>query len=293
MATTTTRARRPAKKTVAAAPKPEVPKVELTDEQRQAKIQAYASLKGANLPIPKEISTDVEGWIKEENARRAAEEKVIKASQKETEAENKKGPWYVRNLYPAPQSIRLDRQTEKRRIELKPRGVPGDLHPLLEGDLEDPILKLNLGQGLIEVIPAGEAKLIIDKQVTNVQNRQHTPISILRNERGEAYGEGSVKVEAEFNSQGVTVASIDPGVLQGRYSDSQVARADGGISRTVSGFVPTGGNPAIISDGFNPNPNDPNAAAKIADDIARRRGAGGIEAGIGGLQVVVNPTQRG
>jgi hypothetical protein len=273
------------------APKPEPEAIiELTDDQRQAKYQAYAALKSAGLPIPSEISADVELWIKEEEQRRADIEKAQKAAAKELEAIDKKGPWYVRNLYPAPFSLRLDRQTEKRRIELKPRGKPGDLHPLTKEDLEDPILKRNLSTGIIEVISASVANKIIENQVNNVENRVHTPFDILRNEKGEKYSPGSIKVEAEFNSQGVTVATLDPGVLQGQYSDKQVARADGGLSRTVSGFVPTGGNPAIISDGFNPN--DPNARAKITDDIARRRGAGGIEAGIGGLSVVVNPTQK-
>jgi hypothetical protein len=269
---------------------------ELTEDQRQAKIQAYAALKGAGLEIPTEISADVEIWIAEEEVRRAEEEASVRALQEAYEEENAKGPWYVRNLYPAPQSLRLDRQEDgKRRIELKPRGVPGDMHPLLEDDLKDPILTLNLNQGLIEVIPAGEAKLIIEKQVTNVQNRVHTPLNILRNAKGEAYeSPNPVKVEVEYGQQGVVVASLDPRVNSGQLTDKEI----GQVSRleatrtTVSGFVPTGGNPAIISDGFAAI-NDKNAAARIADDIARRKGAGGIEAGIGNLTVTVAPTQKG
>lgn len=302
MATTRTTA---AKKTATtrktapkAAAKPVVETVtpELSEDQRLAKVQAYAALKAADLPIPAEIADDVEVWIAEEEARRAEDETSVRALQEAYDEENAKGPWYVRNLYPAPQSIRLDRQEDgKRRIELKPRGVPGDMHPLLDEDLNDPVLKQTLVHGLIEVIPAGEAKLIGDKQLTNVSNRVHTPLSILRNAKGEAYeSPNPVKVEVEYNRQGVVVATLDPRVNSGQLTDKEIGTASRleNTRATASGYVPTGGNPAIISDGFQAA-NDKNAAARIADDIARRRGAGGIESGIGNLTVTVAPTQKG
>lgn len=276
---------------------------------KQGMLEAYSALQQAGVPIPEELLV-VEEWVAEIQAERAAEEARLAKEAAKREAElaeaNKNGPWYVRNGYPAPFNLRLDRQIEKRRIELKPRGMPGDLHPLQEDDLKDPVLRTNLNLGLIEVIPAGEANLIIEKQMTNSSQRVHTPLALLRNATGEMYKQGAVKVEAEFNSQGITVAQLDPRTQTGELHDRDIKR-DAGLTRTkpgepivtggsvvdqatsvVSTFVPTGGNPASIQFGMNEN-----AQAKIADDIARRKNIQGPAAGLNpGIQVVVEPTRR-
>ncbi len=280
---------------------------ELTPEQRQAKLNVYHSYKQGGLKIPAELATEVEGWIAEARTKQEAEDKAIQAQAEQRaeqlDAANANGPWYIRNGTFNPFNLRLDRQTEKRRLELKPRGTPGDLHPIKEEDLQDPVLRRNVNLGLVELIPAGEASLIIEKQTTNIGTRVHAPLSILRNELGQPYEQGAVKVEAEFNSQGVTVATLDPAQMQGHIEDKrvQVMRQQPGqpvpqqqgpqpATSVVSGFVPTGGNPAIISQGgFQADA----ARAKAADDLARRRGVQGPAAGLpGDVTVTVAPVQR-
>lgn len=279
---------------------------EPTEEERQAKLSAYMTLKSAGVEIPANLAAEVEAWIEEENARRAQEAAVAAEAQAILAEEDAKGPWFIRNGYGAEFNLRLDRHTEKRRISLKPRGRPGDMHPLEEADLKDANLIRNVNLGVVEVIPASEARRILESQTTNMGERVHTPLAMLRNPLGEAYAPGALKVQAEFNSQGVTVAMLDPAQMQGHVSDKEVAsnRSFGGMQRvqpgqvphTVSEFVPTGGNPATVRSapiGGLPGTGTNNATAKIADDIARRRGLSGPQAGIGGLQVVVGPTQKG
>lgn len=266
---------------------------EVTEEERQALLTAYNALTYAGLPIPPEIFEQVEGWIAEENARREAEEAEREAYREALAEENRVGPWYVRNGYTAPFSLRLDRQTEKRRIELKPRGMSGDMHPLEDGDLKDPILKRNISIGCCEIIPAGEANRILDRQNTNMGERVHTPTAILRNAKGEEYENKTVRTEIEYNAQGAVVGVINPDQVQGGVPDSQTKR-DGGVQRVhrevASQFVPTGGNPAVIEGGM-PAPLDP-VAAKIRDDLARRKRVEGPAAALSGMQVTVNPVQR-
>ncbi len=278
----------------------------LSPDEKQAQLDAYAALKRANLSVPKELADRVQNWIQEEESRRKVEEALFMKEQEQVAEINDTGPWYVLNNYGGTFSLRLERQDKKKRIELKPLGHRGDMHPLQEGDLGDPILQANLELGLVSLIPAGEAAKRSKNQVHNVR-QPHTPLAILRNERGEQYAQGSVKVEAEFNSQGVTVAYLDPEVAQGRkavpkqspmgdlvrdrgagnpYAQTQVGP---GPVQQVSHFVPTGGNPAIISSGFAGDQKH----AKIADDIARRKGTEGPSAGLPeGITVSVDPVQR-
>lgn len=303
-----TTARKTAKRTTAkrkpaarkkATPKPQLQPValDLLDEgQRQAKLQAYTALKSAGADVPAELGAEVEEWIAAQQARQAAAQETQAQEQKRIDKENADGPWWVRNAYPAPFSIRLERQEKKKRIELKPRGHRGDLFPLQEGDLEDPNLQSNLNTGFIEIVPNGEAKNILSKQTQNLQ-KAHVPIAILRNEKGEPYNPGSLKLEAEFNSQGVVVAYEDPSIGSqhenikwgGGGQKTGLVRAQPGqpapqaqpSPQQVATFVPTGGNPAIISSGFS---ND--AQARISDDLARRRGT------VPQLAVSIDPVQR-
>lgn len=279
-------------------------KVAASPQERQAKADAYFTLKQAGLTPPAELAIEVEGWIAEQQANNVSAQRhaeiVAEQRQNQIADANINGPFYVRNGFNGPFNIRLDRQTEKRRIQLKPRGEPGDLHPLKEEDLNDPVLRQNVSLGLCEVIPAGEAQQIINNQTNNMGQRVHAPLAVLRNEYNEAYKAGAVRVEAEFNSQGVTVAAVDPRALQGQMSDRELGgtRSTGGITRVqpgqpevTSGFVPTAGNPAIISQGGM----SPEAQARAQADIANR-GRGDREAnfhrGPGDLTVTVDPVQR-
>lgn len=264
-----------------------------TEEERQAKLTAYTALKSAGLAIPAELAAEVEGWIQEENARREVERAAQVERQRVIDEENKKGPWYIRNGYAAPFSLRLDRQHEAhaRRIELKPRGVPGDMYPITKEDLDDALIKRNCAIGVIEIIPAGEASRIMDQQTKNMSGRQvHTPTAILRNERGEAYPEGAVKTEIEWGQQGITVATLDPNQMQGGVEDKrvQVTRTQPNRPESRDQFIPTGGNPATVS-----GPMNEMAKLKIADDLARRKGVQGPAAGLpDGVTVTVEPAKK-
>lgn len=276
----------------------------LTPDQKRAKLEAYHALNEVGLPIPEDLKV-VEGWIAEARKRVEEENKqreaVVHEQQERVEEANKTGPWYVRNAYNAPFNLRLDRQTEKRRIQLQPRGMPGDMHPLKDEDLKDPVLKQNMNLGVIEIIPAGEADQVVAKQTNNMSQRVHTPLQVLRNERNEAYKQGAVRVEAEYNSQGVTVAI--PEGAPGELTDREIAsgRSFGGLRRADqrapqapsdqatsvvnSQFVPTGGNPSSIRMGDD-------ARARAVDDLARRKDLQGPAAGLGDIQVVVDPVVR-
>lgn len=272
---------------------------EQTQEQQYAKVHAYSTLKNAGLPIPADLQLEVEALIAAaehtQEQERRAQEAAITQEEKQIAKDNEGGPKWVRNAYPAPFGLRLERQHEQgsKRIELKPRGQRGDMFPLQENDLEDANLQTNLEIGLIEIIPNGVAKSILSKQTKNM-SKVHTPIALLRGPNGKPYEEGSIKVEMEYNKQGVVVATTDPNI--DTADDKQVAKAkDLGLLRTTQGerpeqvarYVPLGGNPAIISDGFATD----NVKAKIADDIARNKdlqgpGAAGI------LSLIVEPTQK-
>jgi hypothetical protein len=278
-----------------------------TQDQQQALLETYFTLKNAGLHIPDELRV-VETWVTQQQEAVAAEAQHAEEAQAErVEQANARGPWYVRNNHHTPFNFRLDRQTEKRRIELKPRGVPGDLHPIKDEDLRDPCLIANQQLGLLEIVPAGEAQLIIEKQTYNSGQRVHTPLAIIQQEyQQHATRDGmnvsanpTFKVETEYNQQGVTVAYTDPNVLQGNLTDTQVKRSQlGGLTRpgtkqpapTVhSAFVPTGGNPAVVSQG------NPAAQQRIQADISRRavgQKEQNMHAGPGELTVTVNPTQR-
>jgi hypothetical protein len=273
-----------------------------TEEERSAMLTTYSALKGAGLPVPPSIADAVEGWIDLEETRRSEEAALRAVAQEVVEAENATGPWYVRNGYSAaPFSLRLERQTERRRIELKPRGVPGDMHPLEDGDLNDAVLKQNVALGVCEIIPAGEAKRITDGQTHNMTARVHTPTAILRNAKDEEYAAGAIKTELSYDQQGVTVGVIDPQQMQGAYEDRLVSKSSmGGIQRTddkrsvSSEFIPTGGGQVSIQAPSSAPTSEGNvpsldvAKAKIADDLARRTQANPLA----GMQVTVTPTRK-
>lgn len=305
MATAKASAKRKATKTRAR--KPATPKtptitndgpddVALTDynSPRWAKlVETYVSLKDLGLPIPEDLAVPVEEWIEKQVE---AEEVVLKAGQAEAEAIAKadtEGPQWVRNLLSSPFHLRLQRQNQKdgiRRIELKPRGVRGDMHPLEPGDENDHVLINSLG--FIEIIGNGTAQKVAEGQTHNIQ-KTNTTLAMITNELGEPIQK--LTVETEYNQQGVTVAYIDPTqhakLEQGEFGKSRSPLGD--LSRQpieqVSHFIPTGGNPAIVSQG----PLTDNARAAVADKLARIKGVQGRPEEVLGLTVSVEPPRQG
>lgn len=198
--------------------------------------------------------------------------------------------WYIRNLTGYDTGFRLERQQGpgKQRTNLKPRGMRGDLVKLQPGDEKDGALRLQIAQGIVELVPEVEAIKIIEKQVINAQQQIHPAMATIRNEYGERYQQTEVPV---VDDGSYTVAYLQPqggeaGAIpdQGRGVDWQAARA--GQPQTQQSAP--GGNPAIVSSGF---PNRPDQAA-VADAVARTKGLQGPAAGLGGLAVTVAPTQR-
>lgn len=215
--------------------------------------------------------------------------------------------WYVRNLRGMEFRFRLERNREQtqKAIVLKPRGQRADMQRLQKGDLYDDSLRTNVGLGIIEIIPEGEAIQILEKQSTNAQQPVHGPLAMLRSETGKEYEPGSVTVASDLEANGVKVADLDPRLMQGKLTDREVRR-DGGFAQ-----APMGGNPAIISDGFaaareaalaqgqqpvpvqtDQNLGGTDAKAMEVDALARQKNLEGPGAGLGRTTVVVEPTQR-
>jgi hypothetical protein len=221
------------------------------------------------------------------DAAKAALAETEKVEQTETEVPQA-GPFYARNARTVEVGIRLARQDKgKKRFDLKPRGQRGDLVKLQPEDLEDDAIITNVNYGVIEIITAVEAKAALEKQSINAQQAIHPAMALLRNELGEPYAPENIRTEAEFNSQGVTVAHLKP--VGGEFGEIEFDRANRGSfnrNQPVNNPGP-GGNPAIISDGFARND-----SAAQADAVARRKDLQGPEAGLGGVSVVVEPTRR-
>jgi len=292
MATTKAPAKRKAAKNPA--PRKAVPKVEtvtheFTEEQWAALLETYTTLKTANLSIPTEVSAPVDAWLAKQ---KAIEVEVTKTQAAETAIlaeEDAAGPKWVRNLYTSPFSLRLQRQSDMktRRIELKPRGIRGDMFPLEAGDENDHILRANLGR--VEVIGDGTAKRVAEGQTHNIQKTK-TTLDLIRNENNEPIKK--LTVTTEYNQQGVVVGYVD------QNAQAKLEKGEFGRSRAVLGdlnrqpeqvehFVPTGGNPAIVSQG----PLTDDARLAVSDKLARLKGVQGRPEDVLGLTVSVEPTR--
>lgn len=162
--------------------------------------------------------------------------------------------WYVRNLRGVDVGFRLTRQQKQgeKRTNLKPRGSRGDMVRLEKDDLRDPELSTQVGYGLVEVIPEGEAQEVIRKQYTNAQTQVPAHIAALRNELGQEYAQSNpVRMATDEEAYGIKVADLDPAVMQGKRSDKEIKR-DGGIVQGPVQMMPvqTPSPGKIISDGF-------------------------------------------
>lgn len=216
---------------------------------------------------------------------------------------SKEPVWYIRNLRGMEVGFRLSRQNAvgQKRTNLKPRGMRGDIVKLEPGDLQDAELQTQVSYGLVEVIPEGEALEAIKKQYTNHANAVSPHIAMLRNPLGQEYNT-QPRTLSDEESMGYKVADLDPRLMQGKLSDQEIRRG-GGFAQDAS-QTPTGGNPAIISDGFQQQQNfmaptqtalggaaDNEKAAQI-DALARSTQFEGPGAGLGEVTVKVEPVQR-
>jgi hypothetical protein len=203
----------------------------ISEEEKQVKLEAYHTLKQVGAEIPADLQREVKKWVKDQQVRedRKAETEAESRARFIAEA-NINGPWYVRNMQQIQFNLRLERQQNERRLELKPRGQAGDMHPLKDEDLNDTGLQRNVHMRLVEIIPAGEAALVIEKQTHNLNPREYTPLAVLEGETGKPIKPENVKVMAEYNSQGVVVGTLTE---------------DEKGNRNVSRFIPTGDKNAV------------------------------------------------
>lgn len=207
--------------------------------------------------------------------------------------------FYARNLRHVDVGFRLTRQQKQgeKRTNLKPRGSRGDMIKLEASDLRDPELQTQVNYGLIEVIPEGEALAAIAKQFTNQQTAVPAHIAMLTNAKGEQLYPDQVVMASDEEAYGIKVADLDPALMQGKLSDSQIKRG-GGFAQNAS-QTPTGGNPSIISDGFiAPTQGDSSqmgnndARSQDVDALARSKQFEGPGAGLGPVTVKVEPVRR-
>lgn len=224
-------------------------------------------------------------------------EQIETAREEARKAEAKKqgiseGPeFYVRNLHYIDVGFRLESQEGqgKKRTDLKPRGQRGDLKKISNKDLNDASLLQQIQIGLVEIITEKEARDIISKQSTNDAQRPHPALASLRNELGQEYSEDAIKVEVPFEDQGVVVAHLTP---QGGGAGELPSQGKRGINweqarQGIQQNAGTGGNPAIISDGFARND-----SAAAQDAIARRKDLEGPAAGLGDVKVVLESPKK-
>lgn len=209
--------------------------------------------------------------------------------------------FYMRNLRGVEVNFRLSRQEDsKKRTTLKPRGMRGDLVKLTPEDLNDAELRTQVAYNLVEVIPEGEALAVIENQGRNAQAPGARPLeAMLTNSKGDAMGPNPVRMEQEFNSQGTTVAYLNPqensptGELPGRGKGIDWAAARAGTEGH-----PVQGDPVAKGVGYGQGPivqdGNPNKAAAARDAVARRRGGaeGPAAAGMAGMDVTVGETVK-
>src|ERR1019366_4867291 len=272
-----------------AAKKSETVTHEFTEEQWAALLETYSALKTAGIHVPDEVAAPVDAWLAKQKAIEVSVAAVEDAEAATLAEEDAAGPKWVRNLYTSPFSLRLQRQSDlkTRRIELKPRGVRGDMFPLEPGDENDHILRAN--EGRVEVIGDGTAKRVAAGQTHNIQ-KTNTTLALIRNENDEPIKK--LTVETEYNQQGVVVGYVDSSAQakleKGEFGKSRAVLGD--LNRQpeeVLNFVPTGGNPAIVSQG----PLTDDARAAVSDKLARIKGVQGRPEEVLGLTVSVEPTR--
>lgn len=112
-------------------------------------------------------------------------------------------PKVIRNL----RNLHVSVFPQKRRVELAPRGQRNDLAPLEKGDLSDAGFLADKDV-LFEIITQGEADKVTAKQATNIQQARHPALDMIRNDKGERYEDGAVKMEQNSEAQGKVVADL-------------------------------------------------------------------------------------
>lgn len=177
---------------------------------------------------------------------------------------------YVRNTRYTPVSCRV---SADRRIELRPRGMRGDMAQLSKVEFSDVRIQANLGL-IFEALTQVEAQKVWDDQLTN-QQAHHPAMETLRNDKGEKFDNQNIVVKEElFNDQGVVVAELTDGQM--------VIDRGMGIKRFDG--MGTQDNPIPVPADVDPG--------EQADWIARQK-TEGPSAGLGNMEVKIESPQKG
>lgn len=179
-------------------------------------------------------------------------------------------PAYIRNIRYTPVSCRV---SNERRIELKPRGMRGDMAKISKQEFEDHRVQANLGL-IFEPLTKAQAEKIWDDQLTN-QQAHHPALNSLRNDKGEEFDNKDVVVKEEtFEDQGVVVAELNDGQMV----------IDRGLGIQRFSGIGTQDNPLPIPSDLPPD--------EQADWVARQN-LEGPAAGLGNMNVTIDETQQG
>lgn len=178
-------------------------------------------------------------------------------------------PEYVRNTRYTPVSCRV---SSERRIELKPRGMRGDMAKLSKSEFEDSRVQANLGL-IFEPLSKAQAEKVWNDQLTN-QQAHHPALDTLRNDKGEEFDNKDIVVKEEtFEDQGVVVAELNDGQMV----------IDRGLGIQRFSGMGTQDNPIPIPADVDPD--------EQADWVARQN-IEGPAAGLGNMNVTMDETQK-
>jgi hypothetical protein len=177
---------------------------------------------------------------------------------------------YIRNLRYTPVTCRV---SPERRIELRPRGMRGDMAQLSKQEFSDSRIQANIGL-IFEALTQVEAQKVWDDQLTNQQSH-HPAMDALRNDKGELFDNKNIVVKEEtFNDQGVVVAELNDGQMV----------IDRGLGIQRFNGVGTQDNPIPVPADVDPD--------QQADWIARQN-TEGPAAGLGNMEVTIETPQKG
>lgn len=141
------------------------------------------------------------------------------ASKSTTAPSTSKSLHYIRNLHNMAGGARFDLALNSVRIDLRPRGQRGDMRPVTQEMIDDPVYQFNKGI-IFEEIPFDAGQEIIRKQAINQQSGPDT-FDLLTNEYGQKYKQVRATVTAPFEQQGQVVANIAP-AADGRNTTGNV-----------------------------------------------------------------------
>jgi hypothetical protein len=210
-----------------------------------------------------------------------------KAAPKKAAPKRKQQTKHIRNL----RNVHVSLHAKGRRIELAPRGQRGDIVTLERGDQSDQ--KFMGDQGvLFELITKADADKAVEKQATNMTQARHPALDIIRNSQGDEYGENAVRLEEESEAQGKVVAELDGEEQRGTRFEWGVGIRRAAVPGSADRATPDIPDSVAPEDQAAYRLEHAEEQARLADELARNKALEGPAAGLGGLKVTKENTQR-